>query len=129
MALTYRQGIALVTKRSGTSSVLHIVQELAFWARREIKLFKADQRGNVAMIFALCSIPILFAVGAAIDYTSATRRKAKLDAIADTVALQRSRFPGTRRPIRRYRARGWIHKMRRPARNRCSIPSPVLCLV
>ena len=55
--------------------------------RGHLPRFTADRRGNVAMIFALCSIPIMFAVGAAIDYTSATRRKAKLDAIADTVAL------------------------------------------
>jgi Flp pilus assembly protein TadG len=61
--------------------------DLIFGLRRELPRFTADRRGNVAMIFALCSIPILFAVGAAIDYTSATRRKAKLDAIADAVAL------------------------------------------
>lgn len=47
------------------------------------------------MIFALCSIPILFAVGAGIDYTNATRRKAKLDAIADTVALSTVTLSGS----------------------------------
>ena len=55
--------------------------------RQELPPFTADRRGNVAIIFAITSIPILFAIGAAIDYTSAVRRKAKLDAIADTVAL------------------------------------------
>ncbi len=55
--------------------------------RPHLPRFAADRRGNVAMIFALASIPILFAVGMTIDYTSATRRRAKLDAIADAVAL------------------------------------------
>lgn len=55
--------------------------------RRHLPRFTSDRRGNVAMIFALCSIPILFAVGMAIDYTSAARRRAKLDAIADSAAL------------------------------------------
>jgi Flp pilus assembly protein TadG len=55
--------------------------------RQELPSFTTDRRGNVALIFAITSIPVLFAVGAAIDYTSAIRRKAKLDAIADTVAL------------------------------------------
>ena len=64
-----------------------LAADFIFGLRHELALFRADRRGNVAMIFAIASIPILFAVGAAIDYTSATRRKAKLDAIADAVAL------------------------------------------
>lgn len=64
-----------------------IAGHFAAGLRHHLPRFTADRRGNVAMIFALCSIPILFAVGAAIDYTSASRRKAKLDAIADAVAL------------------------------------------
>jgi len=64
-----------------------LAADLIFGLRRGLPRFTADKRGNVAMVFALCSIPILFAVGSAIDYTSATRRKAKLDAIADAVAL------------------------------------------
>jgi Flp pilus assembly protein TadG len=80
-----------VTPRFDPSSILRagrtFVADFLFQVRHELPRFKSDRRGNVAMIFALCSIPILFAVGAGIDYTSATRRKAKLDAIADTVAL------------------------------------------
>jgi Flp pilus assembly protein TadG len=49
--------------------------------------FTSDRRANVAMIFAIVSIPILFAVGMAIDYTSAARRRTKLDAAADAAAL------------------------------------------
>jgi Flp pilus assembly protein TadG len=80
-----------VTTRFDPSSILRtgraFVADFLFHVRHELPRFKSDRRGNVAMIFALCSIPILFAVGAGIDYTNATRRKAKLDAIADTVAL------------------------------------------
>lgn len=64
-----------------------LAADLIFDLHREFPRFTADRRGNVAMTFAIAAIPILFAVGAAIDYTSATRRKAKLDAIADAVAL------------------------------------------
>jgi Flp pilus assembly protein TadG len=85
------QGLRPVKIRFKYSSILRtgraLAADLIFGLRRELPRFTADKRGNVAMIFAIASIPILFAVGAAIDYTSATRRKAKLDAIADAVAL------------------------------------------
>jgi Flp pilus assembly protein TadG len=54
---------------------------------RLVPRFSADRRANVAMIFALTSIPILFAVGMGIDYTSAARRQTKLNAAADAAAL------------------------------------------
>ncbi len=80
-----------MTKHFDTNPILRAGRTLAgafIWhVRGHLPRFTADQRGNVAMIFAICSIPIMFAVGMAIDYTSATRRKAKLDAIADAVAL------------------------------------------
>jgi Flp pilus assembly protein TadG len=80
-----------VTKRFNTNSILQAGRRLAgafVWhVRGNLPRFTADRRGNVAMIFALCSIPILFAVGMAMDYTSAARRRAKLDAIADSAAL------------------------------------------
>jgi Flp pilus assembly protein TadG len=80
-----------VTRRIEPLSILRIgralMADFIFRIRHEIPRFTSDRRGNVAIIFALCSIPILFAVGAAIDYTSATQRRAKLDAIADAVAL------------------------------------------
>ena len=49
--------------------------------------FRSDNRGGVAVIFGLATIPLIFAVGAAIDYGGANLVKAKLDAIADTAAL------------------------------------------
>jgi Flp pilus assembly protein TadG len=89
-----------VSTRFDPSSILRtgraFVADLLFHVRHELPRFKSDRRGNVAMIFALCSIPILFAVGAGIDYTNATRRKAKLDAIADTVALSTVTLSGNK---------------------------------
>jgi Flp pilus assembly protein TadG len=49
--------------------------------------FGADRRANVAMTFALVSIPIIFAAGMGVDYTTAARRQTKLDAAADAGAL------------------------------------------
>lgn len=63
--------------------------------QQELPSFTANRRANVAIIFAITSIPVLFAIGAAIDYTMANVRKAKLDAIADTVALSTVTQSGT----------------------------------
>lgn len=46
-----------------------------------------DQRGSIAITFALAFIPIVVAVGAAVDYSLANRAKAKFDAIADAAVL------------------------------------------
>jgi Flp pilus assembly protein TadG len=47
----------------------------------------ADRRANVAMIFALSLIPITFAIGAGVDYTSAAARESQMNAYADAAAL------------------------------------------
>lgn len=60
---------------------------LALPILRLVPRFSEDRRANVAMIFALTSIPIIFAVGMGIDYTSAARRQTKLNAAADAAAL------------------------------------------
>jgi len=49
--------------------------------------FTSDNRANVAMTFAIVSIPIIFAAGMGVDYTMAARRQTKLDAAADAAAL------------------------------------------
>jgi Flp pilus assembly protein TadG len=54
---------------------------------RLLPRFSADRRANVAMIFALTSIPIIFATGMGVDYTMAARRQTKLNAAADAAAL------------------------------------------
>jgi len=56
-------------------------------ASRQIRRFRHDQRGSIAMMMGLTAIPLIFAVGAGVDYGTANMAKAKLDAVADAAAL------------------------------------------
>ena len=49
--------------------------------------FAADRKGNVAIIFALALVPMIFLTGMAMDYTLALRKNAQLNAAADAAAL------------------------------------------
>jgi Flp pilus assembly protein TadG len=49
--------------------------------------FRRDQRGNIAVIFAIACIPILAAVGCGVDYSEASRMRAKLQSAADAAAV------------------------------------------
>ena len=49
--------------------------------------FRRDQRGNLAVIFAVATVPLISAIGVAIDYSEATRIKAKLQSAADAAAV------------------------------------------
>jgi Flp pilus assembly protein TadG len=49
--------------------------------------FLRDKRGNIAVIFALAAIPLLTAVGCAVDYSMATQIKAKLQSAADAASV------------------------------------------
>jgi Flp pilus assembly protein TadG len=49
--------------------------------------FRRDQRGNLAVIFALACVPLISAIGCAIDYTEAVRIKSKLQSAADAAAV------------------------------------------
>jgi len=58
--------------------------------RRFINLFAGFRRqsgGNVALMFGMLAIPVIMAVGAAVDYSFANRTKAVLDGIADATSL------------------------------------------
>jgi Flp pilus assembly protein TadG len=46
-----------------------------------------DQHGNVAVIFVLALVPLLSAIGCAIDYTRATQIQSKLQAAADAASV------------------------------------------
>jgi Flp pilus assembly protein TadG len=50
---------------------------------RLIGRFRRDKRGNIVMIFAIVSVPLIAFVGAAVDYSMATRMRAKLQSAAD----------------------------------------------
>jgi Flp pilus assembly protein TadG len=49
--------------------------------------FIRDRRANVAMMFGFMAIPLVFAVGMAVDYGTAARLKSKLNAAADAAVL------------------------------------------
>ncbi|HWX83452.1 MAG TPA: pilus assembly protein TadG-related protein, partial [Xanthobacteraceae bacterium] len=49
--------------------------------------FRRNEGGTMALLAALSSIPLVFSVGAGIDYSTANMAKSKLDAVADAAAL------------------------------------------
>jgi Flp pilus assembly protein TadG len=55
--------------------------------RSSIDQFRSNKRGNVAVITALCCLPLVAAVGCVVDYTTASLVKTKLQAAADAAAL------------------------------------------
>src|SRR5260370_333362 len=52
-----------------------------------IRRFRRDQRGNIAVIFAIALLPMLSAIGCATDYSLAARMKAKMQSAADAAAV------------------------------------------
>jgi Flp pilus assembly protein TadG len=52
-----------------------------------IHRFLLDRRGNIAIIFALALVPIIFLAGMALDFTSALGKRTLLNAAADSAAL------------------------------------------
>jgi Flp pilus assembly protein TadG len=54
-----------------------------------------DRRGNVALLFAFLSVPMLMLGGAAVDYGFATRLETKLQAATDATALLLCQTPLT----------------------------------
>lgn len=49
--------------------------------------FIGDRRGNVAAIFAVMLVPMVFMSGMALDFSNAMQKRAKLNAAADAAAL------------------------------------------
>jgi Flp pilus assembly protein TadG len=49
--------------------------------------FRRDQRGNIAVIFALTLIPVLSCIGCAVDYSRATQLRSKLQAAIDAASV------------------------------------------
>lgn len=59
--------------------------------RRFASDFAREDRGTVAVIFALCLLVLVLAIGLAVDYARATHAKAEIGAAADAAALAASR--------------------------------------
>ncbi|MCK1711794.1 MULTISPECIES: pilus assembly protein TadG-related protein [unclassified Bradyrhizobium] len=55
--------------------------------RRAVLRFARDRKANVAIIFALMLVPIIFLLGMALDYTLALRQREQLNAAADAAAI------------------------------------------
>jgi Flp pilus assembly protein TadG len=68
-----------------------------FWvmsvAMKLLPAFARDQNGAVAIIFGICLLPVLAAVGAATDYSFAAFRKNTLQKTADAAALAGAVLP------------------------------------
>src|SRR5665647_2275459 len=54
---------------------------------RLIGRFGRDRRGNIAVIFTIACVPVISAVGCAVDYSMASRMKAKLQSAADAASI------------------------------------------
>jgi Flp pilus assembly protein TadG len=60
-----------------------------------IESFSRDQRGGVAILFALLLLPLMAAVGAAIDYSRASNVRTAMQAAVDAAALLAARDSAT----------------------------------
>jgi len=54
---------------------------------RRAMAFCHERRGTIAITFALAAIPVILAMGAAVDFSLVSREKATLDGYADAAAL------------------------------------------
>jgi Flp pilus assembly protein TadG len=52
-----------------------------------VNRFRKDKRGNIAVIFAIACVPLISAVGCAIDYSEAARIRSKMQSAADAAAV------------------------------------------
>jgi len=60
---------------------------MKFMMRSRLYRFVTDRGGNVAIIFALATVPLIYLLGMTTDYTQALRKKNQLDAAADAAAI------------------------------------------
>jgi Flp pilus assembly protein TadG len=68
-----------------------MVRQLFDFLSRHLPLFAREGRGNVAITFALATIPIFGAVGAAVDYSRANSARTAMQAALDSAALMLSK--------------------------------------
>ncbi len=70
---------------------------MSFWTkwRRTLRAFSTARSGNVAITFALASLPVVGTVGFAVDYSHANSVKAAMQAALDSTALMLSKDAAT----------------------------------
>jgi Flp pilus assembly protein TadG len=66
-----------------TAKIIHLLRHTADQFGR----FRRHEGGTMAMFMGLAAVPIMFSVGAGVDYSTANQAKSKLDAVADAAAL------------------------------------------
>src|SRR5262245_60388318 len=59
--------------------------------RDRLRSFRADRGGNVAITFALATLPIIGLTGAAVDYSRGNAAKASMQSALDAAALTLSK--------------------------------------
>jgi len=69
------------------TSVTRLFRNAISQIQHNARRFRHDEGGTMAMMMGLAVIPIIFSVGAGIDYSTANMAKSKLDAVADSAAL------------------------------------------
>ncbi len=67
--------------------------------RRSIRRFKRDTSGNLSVIFALGLIPLVGAIGAAVDYSKAAQLKSSLQQRLDAAVLAGIKESGSTQQI------------------------------
>jgi Flp pilus assembly protein TadG len=69
----------------------------SFWTKlsRHLVAFKSANRGNVAITFAIATLPLIGTVGFAVDYSHANAVKAAMQAALDSTALMLSKDAAT----------------------------------
>lgn len=71
------------------------IRSISDQASHAARRFARDERGNVAMIFAVALVPLLGFVGAAIDYSRTTAARSSMKVALDSAALMVSKDLGT----------------------------------
>src|SRR5690349_3323043 len=56
-------------------------------SRDHVRRLLRERKGNVAVMFALTTIPVVFLAGMALDYAAAIQKLQRLNAAADSAAL------------------------------------------
>jgi Flp pilus assembly protein TadG len=82
-------GLPLIFSRTLLDRRLEEIREedIAMIFVRNLRRLWTDARGNIAVTFALCLVPLVSSIGCAVDYAMATRVKAKLQGAADAASI------------------------------------------
>lgn len=67
------------------------LQRVTDFISRHLARFATANQGNIAVIFAICLVPVLCFVGAALDYSRAVRARSSMQAALDSTVLMLSK--------------------------------------